>query len=158
DLISELAVNDETAWTGRGTYLARGATASSGPPDDPEPREARSEHPAARWRVTADTGRRYARISGDINPIHLHPLPARLLGFPGAVAHGMWTAARCVATVTGRLPDAHSLDAVFRTPVALPSTVELALAAVADGWDLTLRPEHGRRPHLVASLRGRHRG
>ncbi|WP_028923874.1 MaoC family dehydratase [Pseudonocardia acaciae] len=153
DLVSELAASGETAWTGRGTYLARGATAPGGNSDDPEPREVRSEHPAARWRVASDTGRRYARVSGDVNPIHLHPLSARPLGFPGAVAHGMWTAARCVASVAGRLPEAHTLDAVFRSPVALPSTVELALAAVTDGWDLTLRPKHGRRPHLVASLR-----
>ncbi|MDN5874434.1 MAG: hypothetical protein L0H29_08655, partial [Sinobacteraceae bacterium] len=45
--------------------------------------------------VPADTGRRYARVSGDYNPIHLYPLTARLFGFKRAIAHGMWSAARC---------------------------------------------------------------
>ena len=33
--------------------------------------------PAARWRVPADTGRRYAAVSGDVNPIHLAAPAAR---------------------------------------------------------------------------------
>ena len=42
-----------------------------------------------------DIGRRYGRISGDMNPIHLYPLTARLLGFQRHIAHGMWSLARC---------------------------------------------------------------
>jgi len=43
-----------------------------------------------RWKAPADIGRRYARVSGDYNPIHLSALTARLFGFPQAIAHGLW--------------------------------------------------------------------
>ena len=78
------------------------------------------------WRVPADTGRRYAAVSGDRNPIHLHPLPARLLGQPGAIAHGMWTHARCLAALAGRLPDAFTVEVAFKRPVRLPADVAFA--------------------------------
>ncbi|MYQ53488.1 MULTISPECIES: MaoC/PaaZ C-terminal domain-containing protein, partial [unclassified Streptomyces] len=51
----------------------------------------------AEWRLPGDLGRRYGAVSGDRNPIHLHPLTARLFGFPRHLAHGMWTVARCLA-------------------------------------------------------------
>ena len=53
-----------------------------------------------------DIGRRYGAVSGDRNPIHLYPLTARLFGFRRAIAHGMWTKARCLAALEGRLPEA----------------------------------------------------
>jgi len=45
--------------------------------------------------ANADTGRRYAAISGDYNPIHLSTISAKMFGFKTAIAHGMWTLA-CV--------------------------------------------------------------
>ena len=57
-----------------------------------------------------DLGRRYAAVSGDRNPIHMHSLSAKALGFPGAIAHGMWTKARCLAALESRLPDAFAVD------------------------------------------------
>lgn len=41
--------------------------------------------------ASADTGRRYAAISGDYNPIHLSTVSAKAFGFKNAIAHGMWT-------------------------------------------------------------------
>ena len=70
-----------------------------------------------------DVGRRYAKVSGDVNPIHLHPLGARLFGFRGAIAHGMWTKARCLAALQSRVPDALTADVAFQQPLPLGSTV-----------------------------------
>lgn len=42
-------------------------------------------------------GRRYARVSGDYNPIHLSRWSAKLLGFRRAIAHGMYSKAVCVS-------------------------------------------------------------
>ena len=75
----------------------------------------------AQWRVGDDLGRRYASVSGDHNPIHLHALSAKALGFPRAIAHGMWTKARCLASL--RLPDAFAVDVQFKQPILLPSKV-----------------------------------
>jgi len=164
DLLADLDVDGEPVWSGRSTYLSRGASAqglpAAAPADaDADPGPSLTGPASARWRVPADTGRRYARVSGDVNPIHLHPLTARALGFPRAIAHGMWTLARATAAVAPRLPGAVTADVTFARPVLLPSTVELLVrpAAVAGGWDLVLRSGSGEgaRTHLSGSLRPR---
>ncbi len=149
DLVAEATVGDERVWEGRSTYLARGAQA----PADNRPGTDIAEPPApdgpgaARWTVAADTGRRYAAASGDVNPIHLHRLTARAMGFPRAIAHGMWTAARAVAALQGRIPDAATYDVVFRKPLLLPSTVELVTERTGDDWGLAVRS--ARKPDKV---------
>ncbi|MDX3861038.1 MaoC/PaaZ C-terminal domain-containing protein [Streptomyces europaeiscabiei] len=91
-------------------------------------REERKALPAvAEWRLAGDVGRRYGAVSGDRNPIHLHPLGARLFGFPRPIAHGMWTVARCLAE--HGTPPATLVRAEFRAPVPLPGAVTYA----ADG-------------------------
>ncbi|WP_262418745.1 MaoC/PaaZ C-terminal domain-containing protein [Streptomyces sp. SP2-10] len=101
----------------------------------------------AEWRLGGDVGRRYGAASGDRNPIHLHPLTARLFGFPRAVAHGMWTVARCLAA--HGTPDATEVRARFRAPVLLPGTV----AYEADGTGrFALRGPDGRL-HVSGEVR-----
>ena len=78
---------------------------------------------SADWKLPGDLGRRYAGVSGDSNPIRLHSLTARLFGFPSAIAHGMWTKARCLAALERDLPDAYSVDVEFKRPILLPTTV-----------------------------------
>jgi acyl dehydratase len=107
---------------------------------------------AAVWRVDAGTGRRYAAVSGDVNPIHLHPLTARAFGFPRAIAHGMWTAGRALSALQGRLPAALTYDVAFGKPLLLPSTVELHAAPAGDGWNLDVR-KHAGAVHLTATVR-----
>ena len=58
---------------------------------------------SAEWKLGGDLGRRYAGVSGDRNPIHMHSLTAKPLGFPGAIAHGMWTKARALAQLESKL-------------------------------------------------------
>ena len=64
-------------------------------------------------------------MSGDYNPIHLWPWSARLFGFPGAIAHGMWSLARCAATLASRTEGPCTLTARFLRPLVLPASVEL---------------------------------
>lgn len=151
DLVAAVDVGGERVWDGRSSYLARGAHAPSPGEDRPAPPEIADGPAAAVWRVPGDTGRRYAAVSGDVNPIHLHPLTARAFGFPRAIAHGMWTAARALAALQGRLPDALTYDVAFGRPLLLPSTVELRTRAVDGGWGLDVRSRKG--PHLTATLR-----
>jgi acyl dehydratase len=150
DLVAEIDAAGDVVWEGRSTYLARGATAPDGAPDPAEPPEIEDAAPVATWRVAGATGRRYARVSGDVNPIHLHPLAAKAFGFPRAIAHGMWTAARAVAALQGRLPAALTYDVAFGKPLLLPSTVELRTRAEGDAWAVEVR---GRKAsHLKARI------
>ncbi|MFF6997991.1 MaoC family dehydratase [Streptomyces sp. NPDC008313] len=153
-VVSEARVAGQLVWESRSTYLARhkAAGAAHGAPGEaPVPEERKPLPAAAEWRLDGDLGRRYAAVSGDRNPIHLHPLSARLFGFPRAIAHGMWTVARCLAEHgtgpadgTGR---ALRVRAGFRAPVLLPGTVTYA----ADGPDFALRGPAD-RVHLTGEV------
>jgi acyl dehydratase len=152
DLVARIEAGGEPVWDGRSTYLARGATApDADAPSAPEPPGIEDGTAAATWRVDAGTGRRYAGVSGDVNPIHLHPLTAKAFGFPRAIAHGMWTAAHALAALQGRLPAALTYDVAFGRPLLLPSTVELRTRAADGGWDLDVRSRKG--AHLAGTVR-----
>lgn len=76
-----------------------------------------------------DSGRRYARVSGDWNPIHLWPFLARRFGFRRPIAHGMFTLARCLSVLQARGVDlvGKRLTAQFRAPVMLPAFTNFCL-------------------------------
>ncbi|MBM7441517.1 MaoC/PaaZ C-terminal domain-containing protein [Streptomyces sp. HB132] len=149
-MVTEARLGGELVWESRSGYLSRHTTGAATAP--PPPPAAPPELPAvAEWRLPAGLGRRYGAASGDRNPIHLHPVTARLFGFPRPIAHGMWTVARCLAEAgggagAGESGRIHSVRADFRAPVPLPSTVTYA----ADGSDFQVRA--GSRVHLTGSV------
>lgn len=74
------------------------------------------------WTVPADEGLRYARLSGDFNPIHLSPWLSRWFGFERPIAHGMDSLARVLAGVErteGR--PVRTVSVNFKKPVFLPT-------------------------------------
>ena len=152
DFHTSAVVGDEVVWESTSTFLRRGATP---PPGEPGPGLELPEPPVGslEWRLPGDLGRRYAAVSGDLNPIHLHPLTARAFGFPRPIAHGMWSLARCVAVLENRLPDAVTVEAAFRRPVLLPCSVTFGHEVVGDEHRFALtRPTDG-SPHLVGVAR-----
>jgi hypothetical protein len=155
DLVAEVAAGGAPIWSSRSTYLSRGATvpeATPAPAEPPRPDDLTGRQPAT-WRVGKDVGRRYARVSGDVNPIHLHALGARLFGFHGAIAHGMWTKARCLAALQSRLPDALTADVAFQKPLPLGTTVRFLSREGPAGRDFAVLPGKDDRPHLTGSVR-----
>jgi MaoC like domain len=145
---TETRVGEELAWEEDSTYLKRGG----GSGDEREKKrgdEAEARLPVtATWRLPGDLGRRYGSVSGDMNPIHIHPLSARLFGFPTAIAHGMWTKARCLAALDPRLPDAFTAEVEFKKPILLPATVEFEEQAEAGGIRFAVRGAGKGTPHL----------
>ncbi|MEE4541956.1 MaoC/PaaZ C-terminal domain-containing protein [Streptomyces sp. V4-01] len=134
-MVTEARLRGALVWEDRSTYLARhrveprhdqGAGGSAAAPAAERPPLAPLPE-IERWTLPADLGRRNARVTGDWNPIHLHPWTARPLGFPRAIVHGMWTAARCAAAA----PGSRRLRVEFRRPVTLPATVVYAAAGDA---------------------------
>src|SRR5207302_4355764 len=101
-------------------------------------RENAPSSPSAIWRVPRNIGRRYAAVSGDVNPIHLNPLAARLFGFRRAIAHGMWLKARCFAALEGRLPDALTATVEFKSPLLLPLMVAFIARVAEHGWSIAV--------------------
>ncbi|MEV7914257.1 MaoC family dehydratase [Streptomyces griseus] len=148
-MATEARVDGELVWESRSGYLSRHRQpAGDTPPPPPAPPAAEELPAVTEWRLPGDLGRRYGAVSGDRNPIHLHPLTARLFGFPRAIAHGMWTVARCLAEV-GEAAELRSVRAEFKAPVLLPATV--TYAADPAGNAFALRGAGG-RVHLVGAV------
>ncbi|WP_375165422.1 MaoC/PaaZ C-terminal domain-containing protein [Streptomyces sp.] len=146
-VVTELRAGGDAVWESRSTYLARHRTSGRPAAHREEERAPHEPLPAVdEWRLAGDVGRRYGAASGDRNPIHLHPLTARLFGFPRAIAHGMWTVARCLAA--HGTPDAAVVRADFGAPVLLPGTVTYA----ARDERFELRGAGG-RVHLTGDVR-----
>ena len=154
DLCATASVGGTEVWRSRSTYLARGAQAPDGAPvADIEVAVGDLARVTATWRVPDDAGRRYAKVSGDVNPIHLSGLTAKAFGFKRAIAHGMWVKARVLGALSGRLPDAFTVDAAFRKPLFLPSTVTLSTAQADGGWDVAVRNATSGAEHVVGTIR-----
>ena len=164
DVVADATVDGEVVWRGTSTYLRRGSGGDPAARDGaatplgedtatPPAPEAGAEQ--ARWRVAADTGRRYGAVSGDRNPIHLSPLTARAFGFRRPIAHGMWTAARCAAALEDRLPDAGVHTVAFGKPLPLPRTVVFAARRAEEpaGWSFAVRDPRSGADHLAGTVR-----
>jgi acyl dehydratase len=70
--------------------------------------------------VTAEAVKAYADAGGDQNPLHQDEAVARAAGFPGIIAHGMFTMGHLAAFVTrwaGGPDRVRRLSAQFRAPV-----------------------------------------
>jgi hypothetical protein len=146
DVVSEAWAGDDLVWIDVSTYLRRGhSSGSAGRREQLAP-----PTPDAIWRVPGDIGRRYAEVSGDRNPIHLHPLTARLFGFPRAIAHGMWTKAHALAAFEGRLPSAFTVDVRFKQPVLLPAKAGFTSWSTSEGWAFELWSAS--KPHLEGTI------
>jgi len=152
DFLVAMHVGEEPVWESTSTYLrlGHGAVEATGPgPADGLP----LVPGRVTWRLDGGVGRRYAAVSGDHNPIHLYPLTAKALGFRRQIAHGMWSLARCVATLENRLPDAVSLEAAFKKPIFLPGTVAFGQEPADDGIAFALTSPGTGAPHLLARTR-----
>lgn len=152
-LVAEARVAGELVWEEAGTILRRGG----GDPEarrDPRPDPVTDDAPAVtEWKLGGDLGRRYAAVSGDRNPIHMHSLSAKAFGFPRAIAHGMWSQARCLAQLESRTPEAFRTDAAYGKPLLLPARVSFSLDE-RDGGRIgfALRDAGKGTEHLVGDL------
>jgi len=150
-LVSEAFVGSELVWEGFSTNLRFGG----GGGEAGKPRSPTKAAPPVRatWKLDGGLGRRYGAASGDRNPIHMHDLSAKLFGFNRAIAHGMWTNARCLAALEGRLPSAYEVEVAFKKPILLPATVAFGSApAAGDVIDFSVRSTKD-APHLDGTVR-----
>lgn len=166
DVQSTLTRRGSTVWAGTSTYLAPGVFLAS----PPEPEQQRPGQrweaplPTARWHLDRGVGRRYARVSGDWNPIHLGRLPAKLLGIKGPIAHGMYLAGRMLGHVGDPPAGPLRWGISFHTPVRLPATLEITVrpispyavgtATTALGWEVQGWTAGSSRPHFSGWIDG----
>jgi acyl dehydratase len=146
DVVAEASVDGDVVWRDRSTYLHRESGGSKGARDAEPPRA------QAEWSVPGDIGRRYAAVSGDRNPIHLHGVPARLLGQKGAIAHGMWSKARCLAALESHLPGAYAIEVAFKLPIVLPARVAFSTWMDDQERRFALHDARSGKPHVAGAI------
>lgn len=72
------------------------------------------------------SGKEYAEISGDHNPIHTSNLVAKLFGFKGMIIQGWCTASKIAAELEGKAGSSiKKLVVDFKKPIVLPAQVKL---------------------------------
>ncbi len=164
DFVTTVKSQEDVIWEGISTYLARGKKSDISASSISKPRPVTvkpmvdEEGTHTVFEVPEDIGRRYAFVSGDFNLIHLHPLSARAFGFPKAIAHGMWSKAKCLAMMS-ELPMACTAEVSFKLPIFLPSEVELIAEPIAklenreDACVFGLYSAKNNKPHLSGVIK-----
>ena len=109
------------------------------------------------WEVPANMGRRFAKVSGDVNPIHLSDITAKLFGFKKAIVHGVWSMSRTMAELEStqsqdNLNKAMRMDVEFKLPVFLPTWVSLQTQENSQGLSFLMKDSAGVKPHMAGSL------
>ena len=156
DLETRAYVGPELVWEGTATMLRR-APVQTGLPErlsrPPLDGIGAGNHP---WQVPVRVGRDFARLTGDLNPIHLSGLAARPLGFKGLVAHGLWTMSRAA----GMRPALLALPRLvmtceLKTPLVLPARAVYRDWPAADeqGVEYRVLDARAEKPHALGVLR-----
>ena len=98
----------ELIWQSKSVMLSLHAHASCKPPDGfgafktdiISEEQLESCTGATEWSCPENFGRRFAALSDDYNPIHLHRIPAALFGYVrGHIVHGMCICAKALAAI-----------------------------------------------------------
>ena len=150
DFVTTIKSEDEVIWEGTSTYLSRSKKSDSSKDKKSTPRPV-----TVKPEVNADGVHSIFEVPEDIG---LHPLSARAFGFPKAIAHGMWSKAKCLAMMD-ELPDACTVDVSFKLPIFLPAEVELIAEPVAqldnadDTCEFGLYSSKNDKPHLAGVVK-----
>jgi len=92
----------------------------------------------AYFRLKKDAGLDFAKLTGDINPIHWVPALARAAGFRSCILHGFSTFARAHEAIVRNVfsGDANAIRAMegrFTRPLVLPAAVGVYVSRGGDG-------------------------
>ena len=152
DLVTEIEVGGEPVWESITTVLSRagqGHGQKSEAPPIPQPEPTRS----VTWSLPTDLGRRYSRVAGDRNPIHLYAWTAKIFGFKRHIIHGMWLLARAMAELDTDLgPEAVAVDVQFKRPVFLPGKALFSAGPHEGGTAFRLDQPLKGKTHLFGSV------
>lgn len=155
DLVTECFSAGKKVWEETSTNLFRQSSGGDGK----KPSGAKPELPHYPNTLTIqapeNVGRRYGKVSGDLNLIHLHPLTAKAFGFPRAIAHGMWSQAHLLALLEqqpGWQKGPVTVRCNFKKPLFLPGSAQLNWQQRDNVWDYQLLNSKGDAPHLSGDI------
>jgi hypothetical protein len=133
DLLTRVRVSDELVWECTSAFIKRGKFEREDPASPLEETVQKLEgktSPITGFEIPSDIGRRYARLCGDYNPIHVSSVLAKLFGLKRNIAHGMWVSARLLSAMGPLKPDV-AIDLAFKGP-AFTGNEAVALGRMID--------------------------
>jgi hypothetical protein len=153
EMLATASIHGEVVWESLSVYLRKGKPGAGQPFEWPE--TAVAENAAKeKWHLDSGLGIRYGKVSGDFNPIHMHPLTARLFGMPRHIIHGMYNKGRILAQL---LPELHSdqyeIGVAFKVPVQLPADIIYRHNPSDNGFVFDVVDSEEVKPHLRGYLR-----
>ncbi len=158
DVDTSLTSGNERAWREISTFLIRKQTGGddpaspladffSWPDDNGEVRE------VDKLVIPSNVGRRFARITGDYNPIHISRLLAKVFGFKRDLAHGMWAVARATVGLDAIECGAPiRMDVTFKGPLYLSHTLAIRTAPRDGGTAMRLFCGGEERPAVLIAV------
>lgn len=152
---AEVRVGMELVWEDVTTYFARLPSKNKKKESVKRERPALPEHTDTEtWSLPENLGFNYGMISGDPNPIHMHPITAKIFGFKRHIAHGMWTKARVAADLYAKLgSDKATMSIEFKQPIFLPGKVNFNFTQLEEnGFDFDVRDKKGEKVHVVGKI------
>lgn len=100
------------------------------------------------WSLPQNLGFEFAKASGDFNPIHLHPLSAKLFGFERHIIHGMWNFGKILSIFEKRMTDSFEITVSFKVPIFLPASVIFRHEKTEAGFNFDVVNTTQEKPHL----------
>lgn len=149
DLRTTVRASGEVVWEGLTTFYYRGRHGTPGAPSPLALAPEVGDAEVARWRMARGPGRRFARLTGDYNPVHWSRLYARAFGFPRAFHHPQLAVGQCLARLAAPGEAPQTLDVWLKGPVPYDSDVRLHARQGTDGTTFGLFAGEERRPAIV---------
>jgi hypothetical protein len=111
------------------------------------------------FKLKADAGLDFAKLTGDFNPVHWVPRWARAFGFPNVILHGFGTMARAIEALNrglfaGDVDALSEIDVRFTRPLVLPARVGVYVR----GNQIWVGDAPGGPAYLEGSFKVRSRG
>jgi hypothetical protein len=155
DMVTEAIVDGQVVSTTTLTMFRRNAIRKRDGTRHPNPVHNHLGAQETSWDLSPSIARRYAFLSGDMNPIHLSGATAKLLGFKGMMLHGMWTVGRaCAMHPVQMMAENVRFESEFKLPVFLPSTVRYRWWEDDGVLQMRVLEKNGVKPHMVGRLKG----
>lgn len=102
--------------------------------------------------IPKNMGRKYARISGDFNPIHISVLGAKLFGFKKSLMHGWYSLNKILANNPDLMTQGHEVFVAFKKPLFLPGNVLLKQQKTEQGIQFEVTDKKEGYPNLKGRL------
>lgn len=148
EIIVTLKRHDKVVWEEKNINLYMGKKGLGEPADEKPAIEITEADRTLPWSLGTNLGLEYAKVSGDYNPIHLHTLGAKVLGFPKHLIHGWYSLSRAIAPIQSSMKGAHELYVSFKKPLFLPGKVVSRTQETSDTIFFDVINETEGYPHL----------